>query len=61
MNALKTALGVIAAVGALSLPAAAVYMMVGFGYEAFTRAEAARDFGSCILVPAQNEHSGVVG
>lgn len=61
MDFMKTLFGVIAIVGTLSIPAAMVYMMAGIGAEAFSKAEELRANGSCPPIPANLEHTGVVG
>jgi NCAIR mutase (PurE)-related protein len=57
-----TLFGVVAIVGLLTIPAAAVYMMVGFGAEAFARAEAVKMLNECVTVaPVNSGRTGDIG
>ena len=62
MELLKVAFGLVAVIGTLSVPAAAVYMMVGFGAEAFSHSDMMREVGSCPSASTTHvERTGVVG
>lgn len=62
MDFIKTIFGLVAVLGALSVPAAAVYMMVGFGAEAFAHADMMREVGSCPTASVtQPTRTGVFG